>query len=216
MRTIPRLAAIGVFVVLTACDAGQPVASDQGPDQSLRQATTAETSATQPTSASMPSSVAVPVAADAMTATPSPPTVGATATPPQLSTSAPPEVPDPRMYRPDPIRVDDHVTATLRPATLASPDPGTSTVAFSLVEFPDGRFLQVDLSAVTVPTGAELWTVEVNGRLKMKTSATAGSTLGARLDRDVYGNTVIVSLNATTADGQIISTTGDIEITDGG
>jgi hypothetical protein len=213
VRTVARLAATGVFVVLTACDVERPVVIDQRSDSSLRQTTTAKTSNTQPTSASVPSSVAAPGSSDGTMTTPSPPTVFAAASPPRLSTSAPAEATDPRMYRPDPIRARDRTAATGHPDITRRRRLERD---LSFVEFPDGRFLQVDLIAVTVPTGAEFWTIAVNGRLKMKTFATASSTMGARLDRDVYGNTVIVLFNAVAADGNIISTTGDIEVTDGG
>ena len=84
------------------------------------------------------------------------------------------------------------MTAALGPATFDSPAIEPSDVAFSLVDFPDGRFLQVDLANVKVPTGAAFWTVMVDGRLKTKAYATAGSIMGTRLDRDIYGATVLV------------------------
>ena len=89
-----------------------------------------------------------------------------------------------------------------------------SSVKMRIVEFPDGRFLEVDLTNAAVPLGAAFWTTEVNGRPKLKTTARQGSTQGSRVDRAVYGDSFIVRFSGTTVDGQVLATTGDIQISE--
>ena len=63
-----------------------------------------------------------------------------------------------------------------------------------------------------MPESAAFWTTEINGGLRSKTTARQGSTLGIRVDRDVYGDSFRARFSATTADGEVLATTGEIEM----
>jgi hypothetical protein len=119
---------------------------------------------------------------------------------------------EPTIYRPEPIWEGDQVTAMIQPVEGVELD--SSSVKMRIVESSDGRFLEVDLTNAVVPAGAAFWTTEVNGRLKLKTTARQGSTQGSRLDRAVYGDSFIVCFSATTAEDQVLATTGDIRISE--
>ena len=99
------------------------------------------------------------------------------------------------MYRPAPIRSGTLVTASVMPVTGVLDG---STVTFQIVEMPDGRFLQVDRASAVVPAGAEFWTISINGRLSLKTTARQGGLNGTRIDPEVYGDAFTVSFNAVT------------------
>ena len=128
------------------------------------------------------------------------------------TTVAPTEPPEQTIYHPEPIWEGDQVTAMIQPVEGVVLD--NSSVKLRIVEFPDGRFLEANLTNAVVPEGAAFWTTEVNGRLKLKTTARQGSTQGSRIDRDVYGDSFTVRFSGTTAEGQVLATTGEIQISE--
>ncbi len=89
-----------------------------------------------------------------------------------------------------------------------------SSVSLQVVEFPDGRFLELDLTNAVVPENAAFWTTEINGRSLGRSTARQGSTMGHRIDNDVYGDTLIVTFSALTTDLIMLATTGDVRIVD--
>jgi hypothetical protein len=117
---------------------------------------------------------------------------------------------EPTIYRPVPIRQGDQVTAVIQPIEGVGLD--NSSVTLRIVELPDGRFLEADLDSAVVPESAAFWTTEINGGLRGKTTARQGSTLRIRVDRDVYGGSFRVRFSATTANGEVLATTGEMEM----
>ncbi len=87
-----------------------------------------------------------------------------------------------------------------------------SSVVLQIVEMPDGRFLQADLTNAVVPESAAFWTTQINGGSRLKTTARQGSTIGIRVDPSIYGESFSVTFSATTADGDILATTGVVEM----
>ncbi len=116
------------------------------------------------------------------------------------------------MYRPEPIRSGALVTASVVPVEGVTLDG--STVTFQIVDMPDGRFLQVGRENAVVPAGAAYWTTNINGRLKAKSSAIQAGLYGTRIDHEVYGDAFAVSVDAITSTGEILASTGAIEMTD--
>lgn len=114
------------------------------------------------------------------------------------------------IYRPVPIREGDRVVAPIQPVEGVSLD--NSSVTLRVVELSDGRFLEADLESAVVPEAAAFWTTEINGGLRSRTTARQGSTLGIRVDTDVLGDSFLVTFSATTADGEVLATTGEIEM----
>ncbi|HEY7628114.1 MAG TPA: hypothetical protein VH761_13650 [Ilumatobacteraceae bacterium] len=89
-----------------------------------------------------------------------------------------------------------------------------SSVSLEIVEFPDGRFLEMDLTNAVVPENAAFWTTEINGRPQGRSTARQGSTMGRRVDKEVYGDTLIVTFSAVTSDDLVLATTGEVRIVD--
>ena len=136
-----------------------------------------------------------------------PPTTAPTTTVPPTTTA----LPEPTMYRPAPIRSGTLVTASVMPVTGVLDG---STVTFQIVEMPDGRFLQVDRASAVVPAGAEFWTISINGRLSLKTTARQGGLNGTRIDPEVYGDAFTVSFNAVTGTDEILASTGEVQMSE--
>jgi len=134
----------------------------------------------------------------------------ATASTKNPNTTESPTTTEPLMYRPEPIRVGEPATVVIQP--VGGVALNNSTVTLTVVEFPDGRFLQADLENAAVPARAAYWTTEVNGRLRVKTTARQGSTLGTRVDRDVYCGSFNFRFSATTTEGDVLATTGNVQI----
>lgn len=125
-------------------------------------------------------------------------------------TIAPSGQPEQTIYRPEPIRQGDQFTAMILPAHGVVLD--NSTVVLRIVELPDGRFVQLDLTNAKVPESAAFWTTQINSTARGKTTARQGSTMGIRVDRAVYGDRFTVALSATTGDGEVLATTGAVEM----
>lgn len=128
------------------------------------------------------------------------------------TTVAPTEPLEQTIYHPEPIWEGKQVTAMIQPVEGVVLD--NSSVAMWIAQLPDGRFLEADLTNAVVPEGAAFWAIDINGRLRSKTTAYQGSTKGIRVDRDVYGDSFTVTLSATTADGAVLATTGDVQMTE--
>lgn len=129
-----------------------------------------------------------------------------------MTTVGPTEVPEQTIYRPEPIREGDQVTAVIGPVAGVVLD--NSSVKLRIVVLPDGRFIEADLTSAVVPEGAAFWVTEINGRLRGKVTARQGSTWGIRVDRDVYGDSFTVTFSATTTNGELVASTGDVQMTE--
>jgi hypothetical protein len=116
------------------------------------------------------------------------------------------------IYRPQPVEEGDHVIAMIVPVEGVVLDG--SSVSLEIVEFPDGRFLEMDLTNAVVPENAAFWTTEINGRPQGRSTARQGSTMGRRVDKEVYGDTLIVTFSAVTSDDLVLATTGEVRIVD--
>ena len=143
--------------------------------------------------------------------TTSPTTIVQTTAPTTTVPTTTTALPEPTMYRPAAIRSGTLVTASVMP--VAGVLDG-STVTFQIVEMPDGRFLQVDRANAIVPTGAEFWTISINGRLSLKTTARQGGLNGTRIDPEVYGDAFTVSFNAVTGTDEILASTGEVQMSE--
>jgi hypothetical protein len=153
---------------------------------------------------------ATPPIASTTTAAPAATEVATTSTANPTTTTVSPATIDRTIVRPAPIREGGRVTAVFEAVdgvVLAD-----SSVTLRLVEFPDGRFLEADMTNAVVPAGAAYWTTEINGKLRSKTTARQGSTHGTRVDRDIYASSFAVRLSATTTNGRVLATTGDVQL----
>ena len=184
-----------VVVAVIATGAGCGTTGESQPQSAPNDSTQAEIRVMDATSTSAPES-----------------TVRTTLRSETPTTRGPSETVEPTIYRPVPIREGDQVVAVLQPAEGVSLDE--SSVALKIVDLPDGRFLEADLTSAVVPDGAAFWTTEINGKLRERVTARQGSTLGIRVDRDVYGDSFTVTFSATAADGAILATSGDVQLTE--
>lgn len=78
------------------------------------------------------------------------------------------------------------------------------------MELADGPFLEINLKGVVPASEAVLWTVTIDGSLRLKTSAYAGGTQGILLTTEQYERGVTVVFAATDAAEVVIQSTGEV------
>lgn len=105
--------------------------------------------------------------------------------------------------------VGEDVTATV---DLVSFDVATPTSTITLRRtVQDGiAFLEVDTSAAVLAEGAEYWKIEIDGRIRLRTSAGAGGVMGSRLGEASSTDTFTVAISATDGDDITVQTTAQI------
>lgn len=139
-------------------------------------------------------------------------TTNPTSSEPALPGTSSVEQTEPTIYRPEPVHEGDRVIAEIVPVEGVALEG--SSVSLQIVDFPDGRFLEMDLADAVVPPDAAFWTTEINGRSQGRSTARQGSTMGHRVDEGMYGDTLIVVFSAIAADGTLLASTGEVEIVD--